>query len=321
MPVHITLIGLGQIGTSIGLALAEHTALVTRTGHDLDPNVARRAQKLGAFDRVEHNLPAAVRSADLVLLALPLDQVRDTLEVIASELKEGAVVMDTAPAKEAVAGWVKALLPAGRYYIGLSPVLNPAYLQEHDYGIEAARADLFRGGLMGLIAPLDTPAEAMRLATDLTHLLGAAHIFVEAAEIDGLMAATHLLPQLLAAVLANTTIDQPGWSDGRKLAGRAYAEVTGALLLSEPQALADSTLTNAQNTVRVLDSLLASLQALRADIRDQNRSALLTRLERARRGRLNWWEQRQKGDWGTPKNELPSPGEAFKNLLGLGKKK
>ena len=34
MPVQITIIGLGQIGASIGLALAAHKDKVTTVGHD-----------------------------------------------------------------------------------------------------------------------------------------------------------------------------------------------------------------------------------------------------------------------------------------------
>ena len=43
MSVQITLIGLGQIGASIGLALAEQKELLQRMGHDKDPSVARQA--------------------------------------------------------------------------------------------------------------------------------------------------------------------------------------------------------------------------------------------------------------------------------------
>ncbi len=36
----------------------------------------------------------------------------------------------------------------------------------------------------------------------------------------------HVLPQLAAAALLDTTVDKPGWQEARKLAGRPYATVT-----------------------------------------------------------------------------------------------
>jgi prephenate dehydrogenase len=76
MAVNITIIGLGQIGTSVGLALADKTELVYRLGHDRELGKARKAKKMGALDKVSLNLPSAVRDADLVLLALPVGSVR-----------------------------------------------------------------------------------------------------------------------------------------------------------------------------------------------------------------------------------------------------
>src|SRR3990170_4770447 len=153
MDVQISIIGLGQIGASIGLALAEHSQIVHRVGHDRDAATAQRAEKIGALDQVMLNLPAAVREADLVLLCLPIDQIRATLAIVAPDLKAGAVVMDTGPVKEVVAGWAQELLPQGSYYVGLTPVINPVYLHEVDSGLNAAHADLFRGSLMAIVSP------------------------------------------------------------------------------------------------------------------------------------------------------------------------
>ncbi len=262
--VQIAIIGMGQIGGSFGLALAERKELIQRIGHDKDIKIARQAEKIGAVDRVEINLPKAVRAAELVLMCLPLHQIRETLEVIGPELKEGAVVMETGMAKEQVAKWAEELLPSGRYYVGLTPVINPAYLHGVDNGIEAARADLFKNGLMGIVTPPKTDSGAIKLAADLTRLVGSNPLFADPVEIDGLMSATHLLPQLLAAALLNSTIDQPGWREARKVAGRAYAEVTEPIVqLSESEGLGAAAIHNRENIVRMLDSLIAALYAMR----------------------------------------------------------
>lgn len=325
MPVQMTIIGLGQIGASIGLALANQKELVVRIGHDREPAIARRAKDIGAVDRTEFNLHAAVEKADIVLLTLPMDQLKETLELIAGDLHEGVVVMDTGPVKEIVAGWTAAALPAGVHYVGLTPVINPAYLHEVDGGISAAHPDLFKNGLMAIVSPPSASSDAIKLAADLTRLLGANPLFFDTAEIDGLMATTHQLPQLLAAALINSSIDQPGWREARKVAGRAYAEVTSPMAqLDSPESLSSSAILNRQNLVRMIDSTIAALQTLRSDIQAENTSALRERLVRARDGRVLWWNQRQKADWLTEelgsKQEMPKASDIFGNLLGFRRK-
>jgi prephenate dehydrogenase len=325
MAVNVTIIGMGQIGTSIGLALADQTDQVRRIGHDKDVRLSKQAERMGAVDKAMINLPSAVREADLVVLALPTDQIRDTLSIIGSELKDSAVVMDTAPVKEVVASWAKELLPPGRYYVGLTPVLNPAYLQEHESGQDAAHADLFKGGLMVIVAPPSTASEAIKMASDLARLLGCSPLFADPLEVDSLMMATHLLPQLMAAALLNITVDQPGWREGRKLAGRAYSEVTGPIvLLGEPEALATSALLSQEHALRLIDSLIAALQAFRSDIKEQDGKALTERLVRARTGREGWWRERQSSDWGLDDKpghaELPRSSDLFARMFGLGRK-
>lgn len=324
MTVRIAIIGLGQIGGSFGLALAERKDLISRIGHDREIKTARQAEKMQAVDRVEGNLPRAVRDAELVLLCLPLDQMRETLQVIGSELKEGAVVMETGMAKEAVSAWAVELLPEGRHYVGLTPVLNPAYLHDVNAGIEAARADLFKNGLIAIVAPPQTDAGAIKLAADLTRLVGASPLFVDPVEVDGLMSATHILPQLMAAALLNATIDQPGWKEARKLAGRAYAEATSPVAqIGDAGALSSAAALNRENMLRLIDSSVAALHNLRGDIEAGDEAALTERLERARQARLRWWAERQAGDWSyesMTKVELPQAPGMFGRLFGAGRR-
>ena len=109
MPIQITIIGLGQIGTSMGLALAAHKNSILRVGHDKKADLEREAQQKDAIDKAEHNLPTAVRDARIVVLAMPVSQVRETLEFIAPDLQENTVVLDTSPVKSNVAKWAKEL--------------------------------------------------------------------------------------------------------------------------------------------------------------------------------------------------------------------
>jgi prephenate dehydrogenase len=324
MTVQITIVGLGQIGTSIGLALAGRQELIYRVGHDREIGIARQAEKMGALDKVVANLPAAVREADIVLLALPVDQIRDTLILIKEDLKSGAVVMDTSPTKQAVMNWAVELIPAERYYIGLMPAVNALYLHEAETGIDAAHADLFHNSLVGIVASPKTHSEAIKLAADLVKLLGAAPLFADLLEVDGLMVKTQILPQLIAAALLDITLEQPGWVEARKLAGKSYAQVTAPILIpTEARSLQAATMFNQMNVIRLLDELVASLQAMRVEIAGEDSGGFNRRLEHARYGREEWWNQRLADRW--PENEppavnAPTASEVFGHLIGLRKR-
>jgi prephenate dehydrogenase len=325
MTVQITIIGTGQIGTSVGLALAEHKDKIFRVGHDKTISIANQAKQKGALDRVDINIPHAVEDAGIIVLALPLDQVRETMEVVGPSMKQDAVLIDMSPVKQAALGWARELLPAGRYYVGLTPVINPAYLNEFTSGVDAARADLFKNGLMAVVSPSGVPSDAIKLATDLTHLLGAEHLFVDPMELDSLMAAVHTLPQLLAGVLVESTVDQPGWREGRKLAGRPYAQATGlSAQFGSPQGLASELISNREQVIRLIDNITARLAEVRNELYEQDVDALSKRFSAARQGRERWLVQRLRADWSVddtaPPVELPTAKEVFSRMVGFGRK-
>ena len=323
MTVRIAILGLGQIGASIGLALANHSDQVTTVGYDLSREVTQKAQALGVVDQIEHGLTAAVRAADVAVLALPLDQVRPTLQSLAGELRPEAVVMDTAPAKAAVAGWIKDLLPPDRHYVGLFPALSPSTLEDPSAGIDSARADLFKKGLIAVAAPAGCPEEAVQLAANLVTLLGAQPFFADLAELDGIAAAVQLLPGIAAAALLETVTGQPGWADIRKLTGRAFAAGTRPFDIEAPATLAAAAVQNRANALRLLDDYLAALGSLREAVAGGQAQELETRLERDQKTERQWRADRLQGDWLAQEMEdmeMPTAGDVLgRQIGGLGK--
>ena len=308
MSVQITIIGLGQIGSSIGLALKTHDVDVHRVGHDKSPDTAKASQKLGAVDDVKYNLPASIRDAKIVILALPLSEIRETLEIIVPDLQEGTLILDTAPAKATVSAWVKELLPQGRFYIGLTPAINPEYLHAAELGVKAARADLFEKGLMVVNALPGTPGNVFDLTMDLVRFMGASPLLMDTAEADGVFSAMHTLPQLAAAALLDTTVDKPGWPEARKLAGRPYATVTAGVAYHDDMlSLGESALDNRENIVRLLNAYITSLISLRDEIEANDRKAVTERLENASKGRVRWFDGRLTADWLRDEEKFDAP--------------
>jgi len=320
MTIQITILGLEQIGASIGLALAGKTEQLLRVGNDRSNGVARQAEKMGAIDKIQHNLPSAVAQADLVILALPVDEIQDTIKVIAQDLKPGAVVIDTSPVKVVTTAWARAALPEERYFVAFTAGLNPDYLAETVSGIDAAHADLFQNSLIFITVPPNTNPDAVKLATDLASLLGATPLFADPYESDGLIAASHTLPKLMAAALLNSTTGQPGWIEGRKLAGRDYARATDpAVNLDERKQLGQSALLNRDNVLRAMDNFSEAWHALREAIASDNAESLTGLLTKAQEERMAWWKARSTLRWDRPeeRTQLPSSGQMLGRLVGL----
>jgi prephenate dehydrogenase len=322
MAVKIGIIGLGQIGASIGLALANHKDQVTTIGYDEDREVSRKAMKMGAVQKAGHDLNSSVKEADIVILALPLDQVHETLQSIAQVVREEAVVIDTAPVKQAVAAWAIEFLPPKHHYVGLTLVLNPLLLDETGTGVDSARADLFQNGLAAITAPPGTAGEAIDLAADFVIMLGARPYFADLAEVDGIMATIHTLPALAAAALAETVIGQPGWTDISKLTGRPFMAGMRPLDGEGAQALAEAALRNRVNIVRVLGEYISALQSLRDEIEKEEETSLQGRLELIFNGCAQWQEERRVDSASSSellKQEMRTFSDNWRGQLGLGK--
>ena len=317
MPVQITIIGLGQIGASLGLALAAHTDKVTTVGHDKDFGVERLAQKNGVVEKTNHNLPSSVEDASVVVLAIPVHQVRETLGYIAQDLKKGAVVVDTTPIKAEVAKWAQEILPDGVHYVGLVPAIGPDFLQETGTGLDSARADLFSRSIFLLSAPQGTPGDALQLVSGLVSLTGATALNTDFAESDGLMSSAYLLPQLVSATLINATTGQPGWQEVRKVASRAYYAATSAFTgQDEVTSLHMQVMQNRESVMQKIDAMITALVELRYDIEDANEKALKDRLQKAQDGRQNWLKERSAASWMEAKREPVEKISMSERLLG-----
>ncbi len=319
MAVNVAIIGLGQIGTSMGLALAAHTDKVRRIGHDIAPEVIQQAKKMGAVDSVQYNLPSLAAEADVVILCLPFDQVKETLEIIAPDLREDVVVIDTSPIKAPVADWFKQLVPGKRHYVGLVPSIAPGYLAESVRGAEAARADLFQRAVIGIVAPAGTPEGAVTLASNLAQLVGGVPLFMDLAEADGLMTSVHILPQLVSASLINALVDQPGWKESRKLAGKPF--MSGQGMYDTGAALSQLALLNPENTVRLLDLAIAALQGLREAVSKNEAERVAFRMDAAAKNFAAWQADRLQADWvgedlGRP--DTSQIGGLFQRMFGFG---
>jgi prephenate dehydrogenase len=309
----ITIVGLGLIGSSIGLALSREQRDFEIVGHDKSNTVAGQAKKLGAVDKAEWNLISACDGAGLVILALPLGAIRETLLAAGGELAEGAIVVDTASVKAPVQAWADELLPANVAFVGTNPIVS------NDAAIGAtARADLFERRLWAICPSPNTDERAVKTASDLAQRLGAKPLYLDATEHDGLAAAVEQLPALVSMALLTSTASQPAWREMRKLAGAQFESST-RLVSSDPHVFSDAMLHSPEQVVRWIDGLIDNMAAWRDLIAAGDSETIDKAFVEAMQVRDRWLSDRSKGTWeddGSAPIERPS---ILGSLLGLGR--
>ncbi len=298
MSKQITFLGLGQIGTSIGLGLSNLGEEFHRVGYDQNSGLANIAKKKSAIDEAEMRMIVSVADADIVVLSMAFDKIEQTLQIIAGNLKENVILLDTSPVRKVSMEWAKEYLPENCNYIGFTPMISSAFLEKLEGGFEAASGDLFKGGSFAITPSKSTSSEAVNLAVNLAEILKATVLFADIVEIDGLMASVHIMPQLISAALINSNIHRESWKEGRKFAGRPFA-VGSSLIENQdsPAALAKAAVVNKESTVRVVDDFIRELQSLRDEISEGSAQAVEEKLDNARSGRIKWMGERTSADW------------------------
>jgi prephenate dehydrogenase len=310
----VTIVGLGMVGASIGLALRQAEVASAIVGHDLDGGIGNEAKKLGAVDRTHWNLISACEGADLVILATPVGAIEDTLEAIGSDLRPGCVVMDTAALKGPVMAWAAEHLPAGVHFVGTNPI--PSTATAGGGGLEAARADLFQRGMFCIVPSPTADAASVKLVTDLVSILGAKPLFLDPAEHDGLLAAVDHLPDLLALAMLETVIHQPTWRELRKVAGPAF-DASTQLVTAGSMAQSDLYGLNRENVLRWIDTLSASLASIRENLAAGQSEALAEQFQEAFQERQKWLADRTRGEWYEgPRTEMPAKVSMMDTFFG-----
>src|SRR5438552_17418826 len=96
----LTIIGVGLIGGSVGLAARERRAVGRVLGVGRSPAVLELAQRRGCID-APTDLAEAAAQADLVLVCTPVDRVVEFVREAAQHARPGTVITDAGGTKNA----------------------------------------------------------------------------------------------------------------------------------------------------------------------------------------------------------------------------
>ncbi|MBC7236836.1 MAG: prephenate dehydrogenase [Chloroflexi bacterium] len=270
----VTLVGLGMVSLSVGLALKQHAGRVSVTGHDPDADRVREARRRGAIDKGHWNLLAACDGADLVFLDLPGGEAFKAMRVLASELTGQVVVLNNQAIQRAAAQWMRRTPDADVQFVG-------GHLLLSFRGEREPAAEWLRDAPFYLIAGENAAAWALERCSELAGYLGAQVIYIDAEEHDGLMAAAEQLPLAAAFSLVMALRQAAGWRERARCLGPGLEIIVALLDTLDPKAVVDDLLANGDNLLRWLDLYAVQLAQTRQLLVDNDREALEQRIAEA----------------------------------------
>jgi prephenate dehydrogenase len=261
----VAIIGVGLIGGSWGLALKQRGIAARRVGCDR-PEVLKQALALNAIDEGEQDLAAAVRDADLVILATPVGVILDLLPQLKGTVPARALVTDVGSTKRLICHRAREILGDEPLFLGGHPLAG-----KERSGLENAEAALLENACYALTphAPHDLQDERVKAFSELLGALGARPFVTDASTHDRAVAFLSHLPQLVSSGLASMIAEQ-GAEDflPLELAASGFRDVTR--LAESPYALwRDICLTNVENIQSALESLIEKLEAMKLHLSDR----------------------------------------------------
>ena len=259
----VAVIGTGLIGGSFALALKKHWPGISIAGYDL-PAISKQALACGMVDAAPNDLTIALRSADLVYIALPIAATLELLPAIAASAEPHALVTDACSTKAALCRSARNHF-RGTHFLGGHPMAG-----KECSGIEHADSGLFQGAPYALIeSGVDLQDEAMasiKIFQVMLGQIGARAVWCDAETHDWAVGIVSHLPQLISLALASVvqnetdetglplTLAGQGLQDMLRLAGSPY------------EVWRDIFLTNTSNIARALDRLAQTIGYLRANL-------------------------------------------------------
>lgn len=284
----VAVIGLGLLGGSVGLAIAEHLPDVKTTGYDADPAVRDRAAERGLVGTVCATAQEAVAGADLVLFCVPVGAMARAAAAIAEHLPETAIVSDVGSSKQSVMHALGEALP-GRAVIPAHPVAGT-----EQSGPDAGFASLFRHRWCILTPPADADPAAVEALTGFWQALGAKVEIMDAAHHDLVLAVTSHIPHLIAYTIVETASDleEVTRSEVIKYSAGGFRDFT-RIAASDPTMWRDVFLCNRDAVLEMLGRFNEDLTALQRAIRRGDGEALFDLFTRTRDIRRSIVEQGQ----------------------------
>lgn len=273
--MNVTIIGLGLIGGSLALSLRQHGLAQRLIGVEASEAHARRALQLGLVDEIEVDLTAAVRRADLIVVAVPMDAMVTVLPPVLDATAAHQVVIDVGSTKQALLAAVAQHPNRGRFV-----AVHPMAGTEHS-GPEAAINGLFEGKTVVLCDTANSNPDAVRTVEQLFQALPMRLLYLDGADHDLHTAYVSHISHITSFALALTVLEKE--KEEQRIFDLASGgfESTVRLAKSSPATWVPIFRQNRLNVLDVLDEHLHQLQHLRQLLAQEDYQGLTEQIQLA----------------------------------------
>ncbi len=258
----LLVVGLGLIGGSVAAGARASGLFTAVRGYDRDGAQAAVAARRRLVDVAADDLAAELARADMVVLAMPVDEVVKVIDSYGEALSPGTVITDVGSTKRRIVA-AMGRLPEGVRAVGGHPMTGRTAS-----GASAAAAELFRGTRWALVPSDRTDEEALRRVEMLVRATGAEPVHVDAVSHDEMVATTSHLPAVLAVGLVELAAGALG-AEGELLAGPGFMSAS-RLADGDPLMTAQMLADNADNLGQAIEAVIGQLSdlkgALAADV-------------------------------------------------------
>ena len=216
----VTIVGVGLLGGSIGLALRERGLARKVVGVGRRAASLRKARSVGAVDSTTTSLERGVAKAELVIICTPVSSIAQQALEIAQLAPAGVLLTDVGSIKAEICEALSGPLPNEAVFIGSHPLAG-----SEKSGPEHAQSQLLEGRVVVMTPTAESPPAAVERIATLWTNLGAQVHHMSPAEHDATVAITSHLPHVVAAALAAATpaeampLASTGWRDTTRVAG------------------------------------------------------------------------------------------------------
>jgi prephenate dehydrogenase len=261
----LTVVGLGLIGGSMAIDLRKSRFAKEFIGVDNRPEHAAEALQLGIVDRIA-DFESGIREADLILLALPVDQIILLLPKVLDLISPSSTVVDVGSAKRQIVASI-AEHPLRGNFVATHPMAGT-----ENSGPGAAIPELFSGKLTIICDQEHSRPQHLALVEKMYQSLGMSTAYMSSDEQDHTTAFVSHLPHAAAFALANAVLAKEDGSIIFDLASGGF-QSTVRLAKSSPEMWAPIFRQNRDYVVEAVSTYIHHLkefkEALKNDEQDQ----------------------------------------------------
>lgn len=272
------IIGVGLIGGSLAMVLRKKGLAGSIVGVGRSMNNLSSALKLGIVDEATQDVAEGVKGADLVVSAVPVLKIIETLKAALPHITPPCIVTDVGSVKREIIEEVEPLLPEGVHFVPAHPIAGT----EHS-GAEAAFDTLFTERVCILTPTENTAKEALEKVRLIWEAAGSKVVIMDPAIHDRTLAAVSHLPHMIAYTLVNTVADAGGrTADILNYSAGGFRDFT-RIASSSPEMWTEICSMNRDYIVEMMENFQIRLEWLKNLISEGRAGEIREDFERAKR--------------------------------------